>query len=375
MKTYFAFIFFSLFIITTSGKIDVFQNISIELGYNQIAFFETPHYPRLHNSNDFFLHNVTFYTKDTFVNGTRCVLLWQGLNWYESPFQSVNEIYVFNISSYFLQTFYFWQQYDALNGYLYFEQWNDDCPFESMSREKPYKFTDETEIIYISSFYENITTFGDIPIKSNGINSCKWQFKAPKGFGFKIVIQKINMFSKGHFQVFNSTDMFLNERSAKINHPFYNPDDFIQIFLNKGNSSTEIDFNAYVTIVKQNFEKSGGSCVIVNGNGTFTWASNANLTNGYDNNIACQFNLTVHAGTSFLITVDQWSLEEGVDLLFYRDDELSYELKRKNQFVLQPYKNNTDKEFIFEFIADGSYVCSGFVINFIENGKLPQFKL
>uniref|UniRef100_A0A914YIM7 CUB domain-containing protein n=1 Tax=Panagrolaimus superbus TaxID=310955 RepID=A0A914YIM7_9BILA len=177
------------------------------------------------------------------------------------------------------------------------------------------------------------------------------------------------MSGSSHFQIYNSTELLVNERSVKINHGYYNADNFIQINLMKDNVTTT-QFNAYISVVKQNFAKLDGSCIVTNQiNGSFTWASNANLSNGYDNNIVCNFAVIVPHGTSYLATVDQYSVETGVDHLNYDDGEYDFELNYHYQFVLESYSDGTNRTYFFEFITDGSYTASGFVISFVENGK------
>uniref|UniRef100_A0A914Q417 Uncharacterized protein n=1 Tax=Panagrolaimus davidi TaxID=227884 RepID=A0A914Q417_9BILA len=192
------------------GKINVFQNQSIELSLDEIAFFETPNYPLLHDSSVFLHYNVTFFTNEISDNGTRCVLVLQGLSYTPTPFKNIKEILVFNVTSFYLETAKYADQfYDAFNGYIYFENNDDKCPFEDQSRNQPYNFTDESEIIFIGSYYRNATTYGVIPIKANTTKSCLWQFSAPKGYGFKIVILSFEIFKSQHFTIFNSTNMFV----------------------------------------------------------------------------------------------------------------------------------------------------------------------
>lgn len=129
---------------------------------------------------------------------------------FPSHFVNIDDIYVFNITSLFLEKYkYLLQLYDAFSGYLYFEKWDNSCPFESMSRGTPYLFADETEIIFIQSEYGNITAYDDTLVNSVSTNTCKWKFLAPNGYGFKIVILSFNISETSHFQVLNTTDLLV----------------------------------------------------------------------------------------------------------------------------------------------------------------------
>ena len=82
---------------------------------------------------------------------------------------------------------------------MLFDDWDDDdCPLESISREAPFKFKDETQIIYLqSSFYANSTRK----------HPCLWQFGAPEGYGFKFVVEVLNIVYPVQLKIENSTEV------------------------------------------------------------------------------------------------------------------------------------------------------------------------
>lgn len=88
-------------------------------------------------------------------------------------------------------------KYDAFQGFVLFDDWGDDCPLESISRINPYYFNDETQVISLQSKYPN----------SSRTHPCLWQFSAPKGFGFKFVIQELNLMDQVQLTISNSTNV------------------------------------------------------------------------------------------------------------------------------------------------------------------------
>ena len=87
--------------------------------------------------------------------------------------------------------------YGPFQGFVLFDDWGDDCPLESISRVDPYNFTDDTQIIYLQSNYPNSTR----------THPCLWQFAAPEGFGFKFVIQQLNITDQVQITITNSTNI------------------------------------------------------------------------------------------------------------------------------------------------------------------------
>ena len=89
--------------------------------------------------------------------------------------------------------------FTAFRGFALFDDWgDDDCPLESISRVDPFEFEDDTQIIYLqSTFYANSTRK----------HPCLWQFKAPEGYGFKFVVEELNVVYPVQLNIENSTEI------------------------------------------------------------------------------------------------------------------------------------------------------------------------
>uniref|UniRef100_A0AC34FF52 CUB domain-containing protein n=1 Tax=Panagrolaimus sp. ES5 TaxID=591445 RepID=A0AC34FF52_9BILA len=90
--------------------------------------------------------------------------------------------------------------YLAFQGFAYFDDWGNDCPLESVSRITPFQFTDLNQVLVLRSTYA--------PSKMRD-QSCLWQFKAPKNYGFKIVISEFNIPNSTIFKVENTQDTII----------------------------------------------------------------------------------------------------------------------------------------------------------------------
>uniref|UniRef100_A0AC34FMC8 CUB domain-containing protein n=1 Tax=Panagrolaimus sp. ES5 TaxID=591445 RepID=A0AC34FMC8_9BILA len=277
----------------------------------------------------------------------------------------------------------------AAQGYAYFEKYdNTKCPLESISRQEPFQFRNESQTLFIQSAYYNETLRNFIPHQDDEIFSdvlyytrkrpCFWRFKAPKGYGFKIVILKFNLASVTEFLIKNSTDIIVNKRSAKISHPYYNNDNYIEIKLSKADpnfNNSNLELLASISIQKLNLEKTKTNCktVIHRNNVIWTTASESyNNSLGYKNNIECLFNITVKPSTQVLVNVDQFIVEPYSDyILFHFENENIYYLISENtaNFMLVPWKNNSEKNVFFKFQSDGSIEASGIILNFFKMSK------
>uniref|UniRef100_A0A914PM49 Uncharacterized protein n=1 Tax=Panagrolaimus davidi TaxID=227884 RepID=A0A914PM49_9BILA len=88
----------------------------------------------------------------------------------------------------------------AIQGYALHENIEDNCPFESISRENAFEISDETEIIKLrSTYFENDTR----------IRACKWKFNSTIQYGFKIVVEIFDNTTTANFTIKNSTDIFV----------------------------------------------------------------------------------------------------------------------------------------------------------------------
>ena len=91
------------------------------------------------------------------------------------------------------------ESFCAFQGFVLFDDWGDEsCPLESISRVDPFEFENETQIIYLqSSFYANSTRK----------HPCQWQFSAPEGYGFKFVVEVLNVVYPVQLKIQNSTEV------------------------------------------------------------------------------------------------------------------------------------------------------------------------
>uniref|UniRef100_A0AC34FDE6 CUB domain-containing protein n=1 Tax=Panagrolaimus sp. ES5 TaxID=591445 RepID=A0AC34FDE6_9BILA len=154
----------------------------------------------------------------------------------------------------------------------------------------------------------------------------------------------------------NSTDIIWTQHNVKPFHPYYNVDKYLQISLSLGGTPTEMEFSAYITIVKKEWNNT--ECTVIeNPKEIYTPFE-------YPNNALCKFELTIPPMTEVLFNSDL-DFEKGVDYLQYFDGGEKYLLD--SETVLFGYKNDTnktDKNISFELISDGSINKGGFYINF-----------
>uniref|UniRef100_A0AC34GNY3 CUB domain-containing protein n=1 Tax=Panagrolaimus sp. ES5 TaxID=591445 RepID=A0AC34GNY3_9BILA len=237
-------------------------------------------------------------------------------------------------------------------------------------------FTDDTQILHIrSSYYPNY------PRK----RSCRWQFLAPNGYGFKIVVEKFNVSLNTKFLIENDTDKLVNGQNLQLHHPYYNSAKWIQIYLSQSDPAffTDIEFEAYITIVNQNFTEKLVNCIEKRNGSDVIWTNFDYQNIGYERNRRCEYNLVIKPNTETYVSIEKFALEKGVDYVAYYDIDsnlkniLPYDLtpNRPNVFVLEPYYNNFDKHVLFEFVSDGSVQSMGFEIKFSEIVPLIEQKI
>uniref|UniRef100_A0AC35G7S5 Uncharacterized protein n=1 Tax=Panagrolaimus sp. PS1159 TaxID=55785 RepID=A0AC35G7S5_9BILA len=222
-------------------------------------------------------------------------------------------------------------------GVVIFEETDKNCPLESISIKIPFKLYDEKEIIFIySNYYTN---------KARK-KACLWRFEAPEGYGLKIVIQTFNVSSQTSLRIKNTTDLLINERSVKVNFPYYNNDKYLEIYLSKGNPFfvADIEFQAYVSIVKSEEEKQKINCTIWEADNIITWTNIDENYTGYAANTQCNYNFIVRKHYVVIVNVVDLYMEEGVDFVSYNTDkDNSIIVSNKGVFVIEPYKNGTEK--------------------------------
>lgn len=91
-----------------------------------------------------------------------------------------------------------------MKGYAFVEHKTEKCPFATIAI--PYHFNDETEIIYLQTFYHNFTNNA---FSTKDENYCKWNFTAPSGYGFKMVLISFDVLSTNEFTAVNTTDVIV----------------------------------------------------------------------------------------------------------------------------------------------------------------------
>uniref|UniRef100_A0AC35G6E3 Uncharacterized protein n=1 Tax=Panagrolaimus sp. PS1159 TaxID=55785 RepID=A0AC35G6E3_9BILA len=82
----------------------------------------------------------------------------------------------------------------SVQGLIAFSENLDKCPLEIICN--PFNFDNENQIIHIRSNYFKDQT-RKIP--------CKWSFEAPEGYGFKVLVQKLDPLMV--LRIENSTDI------------------------------------------------------------------------------------------------------------------------------------------------------------------------
>uniref|UniRef100_A0AC35FMZ8 CUB domain-containing protein n=1 Tax=Panagrolaimus sp. PS1159 TaxID=55785 RepID=A0AC35FMZ8_9BILA len=241
-------------------------------------------------------------------------------------------------------------------GYVIFDDGKEKCPLESICN--PFVFKDETQII----------NFGSHPLY-NLTNSCRWKFIAPNEYGFKIVIYKFN--PKTEVSITNSTDIIVNQRSVKLNHPYYNDDNSIQIYwLNSLMKFTANDFSISISIVKKSFNYTDENCTITDVDDVKKhWKSFTYPYKGFPNNARCFYNLTIPANTSVGMIIYTWGIETNADILqYYRSETDIVQILKQPSFnlgfMLESGYNGIEKSVLFEFKSDGSFSSLGFTIIF-----------
>uniref|UniRef100_A0A914QM08 CUB domain-containing protein n=1 Tax=Panagrolaimus davidi TaxID=227884 RepID=A0A914QM08_9BILA len=262
---------------------------------------------------------------------------------------------------------------DMFYGYIIFDNTNNKCPLESVSRINPYHFTDETQILYLQNGYDNETNSYKL--------ACKWQFTAPLNYGFKIVVEMFETAKDTFFEVKNRTDLLINEKSVKLYHAIYNSDTYLQVSLN--NSENSCRFQAFISVVKNTNIKQDGNCTIkVTETGEINWSTDLNGYM-YENNIKCTHDFYIYNGTEAVFDFYYLSIRDtGGDYIGYYDEESGELVKMDSQtfsdggdrgIKLAPYKNGTTKRVTWEFISDGSFPDYGFKMSFSYLGTVSFF--
>uniref|UniRef100_A0AC34FX02 CUB domain-containing protein n=1 Tax=Panagrolaimus sp. ES5 TaxID=591445 RepID=A0AC34FX02_9BILA len=245
----------------------------------------------------------------------------------------------------------------AAFGHVSFIEWNNECSLDPIARKSIFEFTNETEVIYVGTNYESY-------FQNNKI--CKWKFAAPDEYGIKVVIDVFNISSKIELIIKNSTHIIENHRSAQLFHPYYNSDNYIEINLSNGDPTffTDIEFRAYVSIVRKKFKQPEDSGCTITQNGDATnWASNI----GYENDMYCKYELIIPPNTQVSLRIIYYCVETNTDYIKYTTDENeTIILEKTDGLNFHNFENVSNKHVLFEYISDGSVQYLGFSLSFIE---------
>uniref|UniRef100_A0AC34F151 CUB domain-containing protein n=1 Tax=Panagrolaimus sp. ES5 TaxID=591445 RepID=A0AC34F151_9BILA len=168
----------------------------------------------------------------------------------------------------------------------------------------------------------------------------------------------------------NTTDIIVNERSFQvynqktrciISHPYYNSDNYIQIFI----ETTTEDAGVYISVVKNNVTKEDGGCRKWDYNSGVIWTNTLNT--GYKNNMRCIFHLIIPKNSAVVVYTSIYSVEYEIDYINYyiEDEYLNKSLGiRFDDTELNIFRQNAT----FEFISDGSVNSYGFTLDFTYIG-------
>lgn len=166
---------------------------------------------------------------------------------------------------------------------------------------------------------------------------------------------------------------YFSKRSLKLNYPYYNVDNFIQIsFFNLPLKIVDNDFLISVSVVKKQFNYTDGNCTIIKFNSnTLKWTNIHSPYKGINNYVRCLYNLTIPANTVIGLLLTNWGLEKNVDILqYYRNktdivkiDVLDYG-SLPQDYILQPNYDGITDNVLFEFLSDGSIISAGFTLEF-----------
>uniref|UniRef100_A0A914QNY7 CUB domain-containing protein n=1 Tax=Panagrolaimus davidi TaxID=227884 RepID=A0A914QNY7_9BILA len=236
-----------------------------------------------------------------------------------------------------------WSNYNERNylrypyefqGFVIHDVWNQDyCFLESVSKDSPFLFENESQILYIRSSYFEI---------GRRDRSCKWKFSAPDGYGFKIVVAELYLNSDILLAVTNSTNYYI----------------------------VKIEFGAYITIVKTKFKIVDAKCTATGGDINVWTNINYLNPNGYPNNALCLYEIAVPKNTFIsALRTDEFQEEINADTTTYYDeysetwhDWSDDDLKGGQVFL--PYSNGTTRKIKWKFSSDGSVRNGGFRIEF-----------
>uniref|UniRef100_A0A914Y1H7 CUB domain-containing protein n=1 Tax=Panagrolaimus superbus TaxID=310955 RepID=A0A914Y1H7_9BILA len=339
-----------------------------------LIFFESPDFPRHMTDNEKSQCTINFTKRISLQEqAKRFVIVTSNILCDDDVYDGCNRIY----SSYFNFTSYALNltdnpkilNYRAFQGFAYFDDWGDDCPLESVSRINPFQFTDSNEVIVFRSTYD--------PSESR-YQSCLWQFKAPKNYGFKIVFTDFNILNSTILKVQNTRDTFITPENVRVSQPHYSIDNYLKVYLsiNKNpyfppfqHGEPTYELTAYVTIIQNFFNNVAISCnstIPLNPNSTTFWSYWND--NGYLSNGRCTHMIKIKPKMEVIATLQNSELEDNVDMInFYEVNNSipSGQLKKGCVAAVFPTEDEKEeREILWEFISDGSVQLRGFNVSF-----------
>uniref|UniRef100_A0AC35EYX4 CUB-like domain-containing protein n=1 Tax=Panagrolaimus sp. PS1159 TaxID=55785 RepID=A0AC35EYX4_9BILA len=210
-----------------------------------------------------------------------------------------------------------WNTDVAFQGMIIVDTWKFGCPLESATNPNPYKFTDETEIIFMTSTFSSFKEINNLHIPSNF--PCMWHFTAPRMRKFKFVLTNFPQTS-ATLTITNQDGQIVN--ISETNKPYYFDDIYITIRFNTTDKKDY--FQGYLSIVKLASDLIDGNCLTVkNDDGSVFWSTiRENQTLGsYPNNAICTYNLSIPSINQMIAVFYMLDIETNVDTMhFYMND-------------------------------------------------------
>lgn len=124
-----------------------------------------------------------------------------------------------------------------------------------------------------------------------------------------------------------------------------------------------MELQAYITVVKKDFNFTNQNCSTKSDYDDITW-----YQNGYSNNFQCTFNLSIPNNTEIIVDYRLFALEKNIDFVKIIGNSTYEVLTESSKFVIRPNKMGFENQVMFEFISDGSLQSLGFEMHFTERG-------
>ena len=168
-----------------------------------------------------------------------------------------------------------------------------------------------------------------------------------------------------------------------MDRAYYNNDRYLKIVLtgNPKGPKTEVEFQAYVTIIKNNWtEVEDPNCVTKADGNSIRWSNLDPRNIGYPNNARCTYDLVIPKGTEVVAIGHILLLEDFVDHVnFYIDandttQPVDFNLIKYEEIVfVGPGEGEEERLIPWEFTSDGSWRSFGFLIEFQTQSNLVLF--